>query len=60
MPADTRGRLVSWQREATSLAKVAAIKAVTSAQGAEAKALKVEYEARLKAERKIKTRRWTR
>ena len=43
---------VSWQREATSLAKVAAIKAVTSAQGAEAKALKVEYEARLKAERK--------
>ena len=43
---------VNWQREATSLAKAAAIKAVTSAQGAEAKALKVQYEARLKVERK--------
>ena len=43
---------VNWQREASSLARAAAIKAVTGARGAEAKALKVEYEARLRAERK--------
>ena len=43
---------VNWQREAASLAKAAALKAVTSSLGAEAKALKVEYEARLRAERR--------